>query len=466
MPGLEFIAQEGQRVVLQRHAHMGVVLHHLLTGGHGQQGRVRLFHLGHQLSRLRRGRRKQRQGIVAERLDRPQGVAAGQAKSLQEGVGLGQSRQGSDGRHRPSPQVVDAGEGLIPAVRHQPGRIPVGQAPHHAQSQPHRELVLPLRGLEGAVPSRGVDADRPHLDPVLAGVPHDLGRGVEAHRLGVEQGGAEDIGMPAFEPGGGVGDQGERRRMAFREAVGSEAFQLAEGLLRELGRIAPLDHPSDQLVLEVADPAGEFEGRHGAAQLIGFRRREPRAFDRHPHRLLLEQGHAERLAQNLLQFRLGKDDRLLALAAPQVRMDHVALNGSRSHDGDLDHQVIEGARLDARQHGHLRAAFDLEDPEGVGLPDHGVGPGILGRDGGQVQVHGLVLAQQVETAPHAAEHAQRQHIDLHELQGVDVVLVPFDHLTILHRRRLDGHEIVQAVVGQNEPAGMLGQVAREPDQLA
>jgi hypothetical protein len=35
---------------------------------------------------------------------------------------------------------------------------------------------------------------------MVAGVAHNLGRGVEAHRLGVEQGGAEDIGVVAFQP--------------------------------------------------------------------------------------------------------------------------------------------------------------------------------------------------------------------------------------------------------------------------
>ena len=53
------------------------------------------------------------------------------------------------------------------------------------------------------------------------------------------------------------------------------------------------------------------------------------------------------------------------------------------------------------------------------------------------------------------EHAEREHIDLHEPQRVDVVLVPFDHLAIHHGGGLDRHEIVQTVMGQHEAAGML-----------
>ena len=49
---------------------------------------------------------------------------------------------------------------------------------------------------------------------------------------------------------------------------------------------------------------------------------------------------------------------------------------------------------------------------------------------------------------------------------VDVVLVPFDDLAVLHRRRLDRHQLVEPVVGEHEAAGMLRQMARRADQLA
>ena len=89
-------------------------------------------------------------------------------------------------------------------------------------------------------------------------------------------------------------------------------------------------------------------------------------------------------------------------------MDHVALDRAGPDDRDLDDQVVEGARLDPRQHRHLRPALDLEDAERVGLADHGVGARVLGRDGGEVELDALVLGQQIEAALHAAEHAERQ----------------------------------------------------------
>ena len=53
-----------------------------------------------------------------------------------------------------------------------------------------------------------------------------------------------------------------------------------------------------------------------------------------------------------------------------------------------------------------------------------------------------------------------------KLQRVDVVLVPLDHLAVLHRGGLDRHQLVEPVVGQHEAARMLRQMARRADQLA
>ena len=253
--------------------------------------------------------------------------------------------------------------------------------------------------------------------------------------------------------------------MALGKAVAAEALELREGALGEVGLVAARDHAADQLVAKRADPAGELEGRHGAAQLVGLAGGEAGAFDGDPHRLLLEQRHAEGLAEHLLELGRRIVDRLRALAPAQVGMHHVALDRAGPDDRDLDDEIVEGPRLDPRQHRHLRAALDLERAERVGLADHRVGARILGRDGREIEVDALVLAQQVEAALHAGQHAEGQAIDLHELQGVDVVLVPFDDLAVGHRRRLDRHELVEPVVGQDEAAGMLRQVARRADQL-
>lgn len=90
---------------------------------------------------------------------------------------------------------------------------------------------------------------------MLAGIADDLRWRIEAHRLGIEEGGAEDVGMTAFEPGRGIGDQGERRRMAFRKTVGAEATQLLEGLLGALRAIAIGDHAAHPSRISVTSSA-------------------------------------------------------------------------------------------------------------------------------------------------------------------------------------------------------------------
>ena len=48
----------------------------------------------------------------------------------------------------------------------------------------------------------------------------------------------------------------------------------------------------------------------------------------------------------------------------------------------------------------------------------------------------------------------------------DVVLVPLDHLPIDHGGRLDGHEVVEPVVGEDEAAGVLAEMAWRAHELA
>ncbi len=94
---------------------------------------------------------------------------------------------------------------------------------------------------------------------MIARIPHDLGRGVKTQRLRVQKRRAEDVRVPAFEPRGGVGDQREGRRMAFRKAVAAEAFELLEGLNRKVRLVAVCDHAPDKLLTELRHTAGMLD---------------------------------------------------------------------------------------------------------------------------------------------------------------------------------------------------------------
>ena len=90
--------------------------------------------------------------------------------------------------------------------------------------------------------------------------------------------------------------------MAFRKAIGAKSFNLFETVLREFGIIAARDHVADHFLFVSSDGANITEGRHRAAQAIGFLGSKLRGLDRNPHRLLLKQRYAERLVQNTVQF--------------------------------------------------------------------------------------------------------------------------------------------------------------------
>ena len=147
-----------------------------------------------------------------------------------------------------------------------------------------------------------VDVDRAHVDAVLLGVAHDLGGRIETHRLAVEQRRREHVGIAAFHPRGGVNKKRKAGGMAFRKAVLAEPLDLAEAALGEVARIAASGHAFDELVAEIFDGADAAERCHGAAQLVGFGRREAGGDDRDAHRLLLEQRHAQRLAEHAFEF--------------------------------------------------------------------------------------------------------------------------------------------------------------------
>ena len=205
-----------------------IVLDDLATRGHRPERDGGLVDLRDDLGL--RGPRRPRTAAAARRASaliahsasrraRPKAVRKASASASWTSAAVGHARA--------APEIVDRGEGLIGAGRDD--RAPRGvlaRPLHHAQAEPDGKAAVVLGRLQRAVPARGVDADRADLDAVLARVAHDLGRGVEAHRLRVQQRRAEHIRMPALQPGGGIGDQREGGRMAFGKAVAAEALQL------------------------------------------------------------------------------------------------------------------------------------------------------------------------------------------------------------------------------------------------
>ena len=150
----------------------------------------------------------------------------------------------------------------------------------------------------------------------------------------------------------------------------------------------------------------------------------------------------------------------------QIRMHHVALDRAGAHDRHFDDEIVEFARLQARQHVHLRAALDLEHAErftrGTACRRPACRPAV---DGRQFPALAFVIVDQVKAFADAGQHAQRQHVDLHHAERVDVVLVPFDEGAVVHRGVADRHIGVEPVLRQHVAADMLRQMAGKLDQF-
>ena len=133
------------------------------------------------------------------------------------------------------------------------------------------------------------------------------------------------------------------------ETVLAESLDLLEAAFGEVFGVTPGDHAIDQLLAVLVDSVAlALPGGHGASEAVCLVRRETRGDDGELHGLLLKQRHTERAFQRLADLFARVVHRLLALTAPEVRVDHAALDRAGADDGDLDDQVVEAARLEAR----------------------------------------------------------------------------------------------------------------------
>ncbi|CFE45510.1 Uncharacterised protein [Mycobacterium tuberculosis] len=201
----------------------------------------------------------------------------------------------------------------------------------------------------------GIDTRAVHRHAVPAGVGHQRLRRIETHRLGAQQRRTERRRVVQLEPRRVEHQRRETQCVALGEAEIGKRLQLF---------VDPVDHlvggavqRAHAVVEPAAQPAHAFGGAfgpHGAAQLVGLGGGKAGAVDRQLHQLLLKQRHSQRLSQCRRHRRVLVDDRVDAVAPPDVGVHRSALDGPGADQRHLHHQVVEHSRLKARQGGHLR----------------------------------------------------------------------------------------------------------------
>jgi hypothetical protein len=95
---------------------------------------------------------------------------------------------------------------------------------------------------------------------------------------------------------------------------------LGKAPLGEIRLESPPNHALVELPGKIFDIPVATEASHRPAKPIRLGRGEAGTLDRNPHRLLLKQWNAQRLAEDRFKLWFRKTDRLDAVAPAQVRM--------------------------------------------------------------------------------------------------------------------------------------------------
>ena len=163
---------------------------------------------------------------------------------------------------------------------------------------------------------------------MFARIAHDLRRGIEPHRLGIEQRTGKDRRVMAFEPGARIDQMRETGGMALGKAIAAKALDLGKTALGEIIVIPVGLHALQKPRAKLRDIAMFLESGQRPAQTVRLFGREPRADDGNLHRLFLKERHAQRLAQHPPQFIRRETHRLFAIPPADEGMHHIALNGT------------------------------------------------------------------------------------------------------------------------------------------
>jgi hypothetical protein len=166
-------------------------------------------------------------------------------------------------------------------------------------------------------------------------------------------------------------------------------------------------------------------------------------------------------AQHVVDRRVFLGDVLQARVAVQAgTVGHDAHRGGGTRAGESIRTHLDAGGAVARMtgRGNLRALTTRL----VLLPLRLDQP--LRRRGAGHQLSHLRVDEQQAPAQRA-EHAQREDVDLEQLEHIEVVLVPLDDRAVVHRGVLHRHQQRHILLGDHEAAGMLAEMARLVAQL-
>ena len=142
-------------------------------------------------------------------------------------------------------------------------------------------------------------------------------------------------------------------------------------------------------------------------------------------------------------------------------MDHIALDGTWTHQRDLDDEVVKTPRIHAREHGHLSAALDLKDTHSLPPRDHLESRRVIVRNAGHGERLSFIPIDEIEGSVQMCQGTKPKQVHLKQAEVLDVVFVPLDDSAILHGGGLYRDHLVDALVPEQEPAWVDGEMPWE-----
>src|SRR5579884_2347737 len=149
------------------------------------------------------------------------------------------------------------------------------------------------------------------------------------------------------------------------------------------------------------------------------------------------------------------------LSSFQKGIHHFADNGAWSNDRHLNHDIVKDLRTITRQCGHLRTAFYLEEPDGIGTLQRVIHLRIVLRKLRQINIVAIMLRDQLNTVFENGHHAEPEQIDLDKFQIGTVVFVPLHDDASWHTRGLKRNHGAELSLANDHAAGMLSEMARK-----
>src|ERR1700692_4813156 len=130
-----------------------------------------------------------------------------------------------------------------------------------------------------------------------------------------------------------------------------------------------------------------------------------------------------------------------ALAAPQKWIQHLSNDWAWPDDSDLHDNVIKTLWPESGKTRHLRAAFHLKQPDGVGFLQRLVDQRVVLRQMREVDFFTICVADELDGVLEHGHHAEPQQIHFDDPHVGAVFLVPLDDAEYWHCCWLGGNDV-------------------------